>query len=315
MKSKEWIMNKEWTMDFRNYQQKALQSDQVPSGNPNDRIVPLLGLVGEAGSLLTEYKKHLRDGDSYKLFNKGVAEELGDLLWYIANVASKFDLDLQEIAVDNLKKCNQRWSWKGSLGTGIQTKGYFFDKNFPENERLPRQFEVEIIEVSKKNSVKLQALIDGKKFEFGSELTDNSYEGDGYRYHDVFHLSYLAVLGWSPVIRKLLERKRKSNFLIDEVEDGGRAGVIEEGISALVFSYAKNHHFLEGVTEIDYEFLKTIKNMTTNLEVSQCSLGDWEKAILVGYEVWRQVKKNKGGKVVIDIDSQSISYQVKSQFC
>lgn len=304
-------------MDFRNYQEKALQTDQVPSGTSNDKVVPLLGLAGEAASLLTEYKKHLRDGDSYKIFSESIADELGDLLWYVANVASKFGLDLDEIAEGNLKKCEERWSWKGLLRAGTQTKGRFFDKNFPENERLPRQFEVEIIEVSEKNSVKLQAVINGQKIEFGSELTDNSYKGDGYRYHDIFHLSYLAVLGWSPVIRQLLKRKRKSNSLIDEVEDGGRAGVIEEGISALVFSYAENHDFLEGVSTIDYELLKTIKNMTSNLdlEVSQCSLGDWEKAILIGYEVWRQVKKNKGGKVVVDIDNQSLTYQVKSKFC
>ena len=308
-------MNKEQTMDFRNYQQQALKTDQVPSGIENDKIVPLLGLVGEAGSLLTEYKKHLRDGDAHKLFNKGIAEELGDLLWYVANVASKFDLDLQEIAEGNLKKCLDRWSWKDSLRAGTQTRCCFWDKNFPENERLPRQFEVEIIEDNEKNSVRMEAFIDGQKIEFGDELTDNSYKDDGYRYHDVFHLSYLTVLGWSPVIRKLLKRKRRSNSLIDQVEDGGRAGVIEEGISALVFSYAKNHHFLEGVTEIDYELLKTIKNMTINLEVSQCSLGEWEKAILVGYEVWRQVNKNKGGKVVVDINNQSLTYQVKSQFC
>lgn len=301
-------MNKEWAMDFRNYQQKALQTDQVPSGTQNDKIVPLLGLAGEAASLLTEYKKHLRDGDAHKLFNKGIAEELGDLLWYVANVASKFDLDLQEIAEGNLKKCLDRWGWKGLSQTDAQTKSYFFDKNFPENERLPRQFEVEIIEVSENNSVKMEAFINGQKIEFGNELTDNSYKDDGYRFHDVFHLSYLTVLGWSPVIRKLFKRKRRSNSLIDLVEDGGRAGVIEEGISALVFSYAENHDFLEGVTGIDYELLKTIKNMTINLEVSQCSLGEWEKAILVGYEVWRQVNKNKGGKVVVNIDTQSMTY-------
>jgi hypothetical protein len=36
---------------------------------------------------------------------------------------------------------------------------------------------------------------------------------------------------------------------------------------------------------------------------------------LIGYEVWRQVKKNKGGSVVVNIDHQSMSYQVKSKFC
>ena len=44
----------------------------------------------------------------------------------------------------------------------------------------------------------------------GDELTDNAYKDDGYRFHDVFHSAYVAILGWSPVIRKLLKRKRKS---------------------------------------------------------------------------------------------------------
>ena len=67
-------------------------------------VVPLLGLAGETGELLSEYKKHLRDGDSHLLFRERVSEELGDLLWYVANVAAKFDLKLGDIAQANLKK-------------------------------------------------------------------------------------------------------------------------------------------------------------------------------------------------------------------
>jgi hypothetical protein len=167
---------------------------------------------------------------------------------------------------------------------------------------------VEITEVSQDSSVKMKAFIDGQKI--GDDLTDNSYLSDGYRFHDVFHLSYAAVLGWSPVVRQLLgSRKRKSNPKVDEVEDGGRAKAIEEGISALIFSYAKDHSFLEGVSTLDYQLLRTIKNMTSYLEVAQCSLGDWEKAILIGYEVWRQVDKNRGGTVVVDLDARSLRYQ------
>jgi NTP pyrophosphatase (non-canonical NTP hydrolase) len=300
-------------MDFSQYQEQALISDQVPSGTEHAKIVPLLGLVGEAGSLLSEYKKYLRDKDAHKHFKACVAEELGDLLWYIANVASKFDLDLEDIAQKNLEKCHSRWGWK-SLKTEGKATGYNFDKEFPENERLPRQFIVEFTEVSQDNSVKMRAFINGKQI--GNDLTDNSYSNDGYRFHDVFHLSCAAVLGWSPVIRSNLKfnefnHKRKSNLSIDEVEDGGRAIAIEEGISALVFSYAKDHDFLAGVSEIDYQLLKTIKTMTEHLEVSKCSLGDWEKAILKGYEVWRQVEENRGGKVVVDIDESSISYQTQ----
>ncbi|MEO3704892.1 hypothetical protein [Trichormus azollae] len=51
--------------------------------------------------------------------------------------------------------------------------------------------------------------------------------------------------------------------------------------------YNKDHGFLEGVSEIDKQFLKIIKNMTLDLEVSKCSVGYWEKAICMGYKVWR----------------------------
>jgi hypothetical protein len=78
----------------------------------------------------------------------------------------------------------------------------------------------------------------------GDTLTDASFVADGYRFYDVFHLAHAAVLGWSPVSRSLLGRKRRSDPQIDEAEDGGRAIVIEEGIAALVFAYAASHNYL-----------------------------------------------------------------------
>src|SRR2546425_1996035 len=51
-------------------------------------------------------------------------------------------------------------------------------------------------------------------------IQDNAYDDDGYRFHDVFHFAHLAILGWSPVLRKLLKRKRRNDVLVDEVEDG-----------------------------------------------------------------------------------------------
>ena len=64
----------------------------------------VIGLSEDPGILLSEYKKHLRDGEAHRLFKERVSEELGDLLWYIANVASKFDLTLSDIAAANLAK-------------------------------------------------------------------------------------------------------------------------------------------------------------------------------------------------------------------
>ena len=162
-----------------------------------------------------------------------------------------------------------------------------FDKDFPESERLPRRIEVELTEVIVDGRPKVRILMNGDQL--GAPLGDNSYDPDGYRFHDIFHLAYAAVLGWSPNLRAFLKRKRKSNPLLDEVEDGGRARVLEEGVSALVFDYARVHGFLSGITDIDYALLRTIKSMTTHLEVSRCTVSDWQRAILEGFAVWREI--------------------------
>jgi NTP pyrophosphatase (non-canonical NTP hydrolase) len=91
-------------------QQQTLGSDRIPTDADVSIIVPLLGLAGETGELLSEYKKHLRDRDVHPLPKERIAEELGDLLWHIANVASKSGLDLNDIAEKNLAKARDRWT-------------------------------------------------------------------------------------------------------------------------------------------------------------------------------------------------------------
>src|SRR3984893_14224754 len=290
-------------MDFDRYQKEALRTDRVPARKGSDDVfslmVPMLGLAGETGQLLSEYKKHLRDGEAHRLFEERVSEELGDLLWYIANVASKFDLTLEEIATANLAKVKARWATE-------RTEPLCFDATLPEGERLPRRFEVELVDVEGEDRQRVRVSINGKPC--GGELTDNAYDPDGYRFHDVFHFAYAAVLGWSPITRALLRRKRKSRPLLDEVEDGGRAAVIEEGVAALAFDYARRHHMLEGVSVLDFQLLRTIKDMTSHLEVRQCTTGEWEQAILQGFEVWRCVLAARGGRIAIDLDARRIAF-------
>ena len=290
-------------MDFNSYQKEALRTDRVPSRDGADDsaslIVPMLGLAGETGQLLSEYKKHLRDGEAHRLFKERVSEELGDLLWYIANVATKFELSLSDIATANLAKVKQRWAIQ-------HTEPLSFDAELPAGERLPRQFEIELIDVEGEARQRVRVLIDEKPF--GAELTDNSYDPDGYRFHDVFHFAYAAVLGWSPVTRALLRRKRKSRPMLDEVEDGGRAAVIEEGVAALAFDYARRHRFLGGVAALDFQLLRTIKDMTSHLEVRQCTTGEWEQAILQGFDVWRAVLSARGGRIAVDLDARRITF-------
>jgi NTP pyrophosphatase (non-canonical NTP hydrolase) len=290
-------------MNFKEYQERAIQTEQ-PFQDHEGIVVSILGAIGEIGSLASEYKKLLRDGTSHRLFPERISEELGDILWYVATFANKFDLDLSIIAEQNLEKCQDRWGLRNAQESQFTPPP--FDNTLSEQERLPRNFAVEITEIAQDGTSKIQAFVNGKQI--GNDLTDNSYHNDGYRFHDVFHLSYAAVLSWSPVVRHMLGRKRKSHPKIDEVEDGGRATAIEEGISALVFRYAQDHNFLEDITEIDYDLLKTVRNLTSGLEVFKRSLSDWEKAILSGYEVWRQVNQNYGGIIIVDLDSRSISY-------
>jgi NTP pyrophosphatase (non-canonical NTP hydrolase) len=290
-------------MDIDRYQKEALRTDRVPAREGSDEvlslIIPMLGLAGETGQLLSEYKKQLRDGEAHRLFKERVSEELGDLLWYIANVASKFDLPLSDIASANLAKVKERWSV-------VRAEPLSFDAELPEGERLPRQFEVELIDVEGEARQRVRILINGEPF--GAELTDNAYDPDGYRFHDVFHFAYAAVLGWSPVTRALLRRKRKSRPLLDEVEDGGRAAVIEEGVAALAFDYARRHRMLEGVATLDFQLLRTIKDMTSHLEVRLCTTGEWEQAILQGFGVWRAVLTARGGRLAVDLDARRIAF-------
>ncbi len=67
-------------MKFSDYQRQALASDKTGSDAQKSLMVTLLGLAGETGSLLSEYKKWFREGDAYKPFSDQVSEELGDIL-------------------------------------------------------------------------------------------------------------------------------------------------------------------------------------------------------------------------------------------
>lgn len=281
-------------ISFSDYQKSALKSDQTGSDPNKSLMVTLLGLAGESGSLLTEYKKWLRDGESYSPFTHHVAEEIGDMLWYLANLASKLNLDLGEIAQENLAKVEERWPTVGKdVGSLFPVR---FDAEFPANERLPDELEIELIEEVVDARDKVSLIFKGERI--GNELTDNSHVEDGYRYHDVFHIGCAVLLGWSPVLRRILKCKRKAVPRIDEVEDGARAFVTEEGISALIFGYARDHSMFSSSTSVDYDILRSIRVMVRPFEVRSRSLHDWQNAILKSYAVWRKVIQHEGGIVI-----------------
>ena len=173
---------------------------------------PLLGLAGEIGTLMAGYKKFLRDGSAYELFEANVEEELGDILWYLANAAQKFDLSLQRIADKNLKKTADRWHPRRGAQRSKRCPSDHLDAGYGRTEQLPRTFEVEIrpVDDPAKPEPMIEVIWNGKIV--ASRLGDNTYKDSGYRFHDAFHLANAAVLGWSPVARsQIFCCKRRSN--------------------------------------------------------------------------------------------------------
>ena len=179
-----------------------------------------------------------------------------------------------------------------------------FDAGFPEGERLPSSFRIEI---KQRGSGKSYLRWNGVYI--GDPLTDNIEDPDGYRFHDVFHLAHAAILHWSPTFRALIRQKRKSNASVDENQDGGRAIVIEEGLTAYIFACAKELNFFSGQSSISFDLLKTICKFVRGYEVEQCPLKLWEMAILQGYSVFRLLRDNNGGTVVGDRNRRKISYE------
>jgi NTP pyrophosphatase (non-canonical NTP hydrolase) len=287
-------------MRFVDYQKRAKDTDRLGAQRQDPLTVALYGLAGEAGSVLTLYKKRLRDGDQFTGFRDKVKEELGDILWYLTAIANIEGLSLGDIAVHNLEKTASRW-----LPTG-EDDSVEFDEHFPSGEQLPRLFTAQFIATMEDGVQKVEVFVDGQKC--GAKLSDNSYVSDGYRFHDIFHLTCAAMLGWSPVFRSLMKRKRKSDKETDNVEDGGRAIVTDEALAAVVFIYAFRHAYLEEIKVLDWHLLDLCHDLTEPFEVGKRSLYEWEQTILKTFEIWRKVQEHGGGWVRFDRKSRSAEF-------
>jgi len=179
-----------------------------------------------------------------------------------------------------------------------------FDYDFPEEEQLPGHYEITMDQRSSGRSY-----LRWNGVFIGDPLSDNILDPDGYRFHDVFHFAHAAILHWSPTFRAVIKQKRKSNPKVDDAQDGGRAIVVEEGLTTLIFSRAKELNYFEGQKTISFDLLKTVQQFVIGYEVESCPLSLWEIAILKGYDVFRQVKSNSGGVIVGDRSKRTIEYR------
>jgi NTP pyrophosphatase (non-canonical NTP hydrolase) len=149
----------------------------------------LLDLAGEAGDIAHSFKN-----GAYRDNPDLVRGDLVKLLRPLGRASAAFGVSLDVAGHRNIEKTASRWRADADWPP-------LFDEGLDIDEQLPRHLRVQIY----------QRPVNGKDFVFqkcngiliGDRLTDNHDPADHYRFHDVFHFAYAAVLGWSPVTRAL----------------------------------------------------------------------------------------------------------------
>ncbi len=96
-------------MTFEEYQKESRKTALYPNKD-NNFIYPTLGLTGEAGEVADKIKKIIRDKDGILTNDdkKEIIKELGDVLWYISQLATEMDGSLENVAQTNLDKLFSR---------------------------------------------------------------------------------------------------------------------------------------------------------------------------------------------------------------
>ncbi len=96
-------------MTFSEYQAKMQKTAAYPDKG-NNFIFPTLGLMGEAGEVAEKVKKVWRDKNKQisETDKTEIKKEMGDVLWYLSQLASELGLDFDDVAQTNLDKTRSR---------------------------------------------------------------------------------------------------------------------------------------------------------------------------------------------------------------
>lgn len=97
-------------MDFNQYQiqsRRTVRETCLLTPRQQRLLGHCLGLAGESGEVMDLIKKHTHHG--HGLDKNKLQEELGDVLWYLAQIAAELNIDLSEVARENLAKLESRY--------------------------------------------------------------------------------------------------------------------------------------------------------------------------------------------------------------
>ena len=304
-------------MELMEFVEQALKTDRTDRNKKYECLqIGLHGIAGEAGSVVSEAKKCLRDGRLPSLpsgVKENICEELGDLLWYIAFVSDQLEINLDDVAAANLKKTHALWSEE------LPELPDYDNHNYDEHKFLRRmtfRFEEDtacnIPRVKMRPEGELAERFQRERNQHSSELQigdgldDNTIQDDGYRYHDVIHLAHATVLGWSPVLRALIGAQRRHVGDCDRVQDGARAKAIEEGLVAFVFNYLAPYEF--STEHLDWTLFKHIRRTVRGLEVANQPIVAWRSAYKQAFQVFLKLCDNRGGVIECDLDQRRLMF-------
>lgn len=106
-------------MTFNEYQEAASETAVYPArGGAVGIMYAALGLNGESGEVAEKIKKMIRDGLPHEDVRETIKKELGDVLWYVAELAAQFSLPLDGIAEANVQKLASRKERSAIHGSG-----------------------------------------------------------------------------------------------------------------------------------------------------------------------------------------------------
>ena len=253
----------------------------------------LLKLAGEAGLLVSE------GGDRGQA---AIPSRLVGIARTLIQAAEEAGVTLEAAAIKNLSKISDRWPRERCYIAPL-------DGEAEPEERLPRQLTIEVFERQVRGRVYVFQRCNGVNI--GDRLTDNVMAADDYRFHDVFHYAYVAVLTWSPVTRPLFRLKRKSSPKIDNAQDGARAILIEEGVTTWIFGKAVELDLFANMKsgDLPLDLLKHVRQFVAGYEVEQCPLWMGEDAILQGYAAFRFLREHRRGQIRIDMDTHTLKVE------
>jgi len=107
-------------MTFEEYQNLSKKTAKYPAVLGKNFVYPTLGLAGETGEVVEKVKKIFRDNDGEvsEETKKEIAKELGDVLWYLSQVATELGISLEEVAQGNIEKLFSRLERDKISGNG-----------------------------------------------------------------------------------------------------------------------------------------------------------------------------------------------------